>query len=115
LEEENMDKRARPSLDQNPLRANQFADACKASVDFGAPAGVYLTPQLARGRQRSSLPFRRFSTLAEAIQFVMEDLPTGVHGASIEVGGQRLDMEQIWRLYDGVDYPLERRPEERDD
>jgi hypothetical protein len=108
-----MDKPAQPSLDHQTL-ANRVAGAPIASVDFSAPAGVYLNSPLARGRQRSTSPFRRFATLAEAIRFVIEDLPSGVHGASIEVGDQRLDMEQIWGLYDDDAYPLERRPEEHD-
>jgi hypothetical protein len=78
-------------------------------VDFGAPTGVYMHLRAAGGRQRRTASFRLFATLAEAIRFVVEELPQGVHSAYIKAGDERLEMEAIRRLYESDEYPLERR------
>jgi hypothetical protein len=77
-------------------------------VDFGAPTGVYVHLRAADGRQRRTASFRLFATLAEAIRFVVEELPQGVHSAYIKAGGERLEMEAIRWLCERDEYPLER-------
>ena len=57
------------------------------------------------------LRYRRFATAAEAIRFAVEELPAvRALGAWMQVGDQRFDGDDIQRLYDSNDYPLQRRP-----
>jgi hypothetical protein len=78
-------------------------------IDFGAPANVYLNLRRVRRQQRGTLGFRRFATLAEAVRFIIEELPGDAHSAYIDVEDERLDMEAIRQLYASEAYPLERR------
>ena len=65
----------------------------------------------AQGRARQPLRYRRFATAAEAIRFAIEELPAvRALGAWMQVGDQRFDGDDIQRLYEGNDYPLQRRP-----
>ena len=54
------------------------------------------------------LRYRRFATAAEAIRFAVEELPAV--RALMQVGDQRFDGDDIQRLYESNDYPLQRRP-----
>ena len=57
------------------------------------------------------LRYRRFATAAEAIRFAVEELPAvRTLGAWMQVGDQRFDGDDIQRLYESNDYPLQRRP-----
>ena len=57
------------------------------------------------------LRYRRFATAAEAIRFAVEELPAvRALGAWMQVGDQRFDGDDIQRLYETNDYPLQRRP-----
>jgi len=59
--------------------------------------------------QRQPLGYRRFARAAEAIRFVIEELPSHlIAGTYLEVGEQRYRSEEIRRLYDSVAYPLVR-------
>src|SRR5260221_60459 len=52
----------------------------------------------------------RFATAAEAIRFAVEELPAMRSlGAWMQVGDQRFDGDDIQRLYESDDYPLQRR------
>src|SRR6516162_3899557 len=52
----------------------------------------------------------RFATAAEAIRFAIEELPAvRALGAWMQVGDQRFDSDDIQRLYESDDYPLQRR------
>jgi hypothetical protein len=56
------------------------------------------------------LRYRRFATAAEAIRFAVEELPAvRTLGAWMQVGDQRFDGDDIQRLYESNDYPLQRR------
>jgi hypothetical protein len=56
------------------------------------------------------LRYRRFATSAEAIRFAVEELPAvRTLGAWMQVGDQRFDGDDIQRLYESNDYPLQRR------
>ena len=62
------------------------------------------------GRPLQPLRYRRFATAAEAIQFAIEELPAvRALGAWMQVGDQRFDGDDIQRLYESDDYPLQRR------
>ena len=79
------------------------------TIDFGAVAELYLCP--AKGAMRRRIGYRRFGRAADAIRYAVEDLPAGsLGGASLEIGEQRFGGEEIRRLYERADYPLERHP-----
>ena len=64
----------------------------------------------ARSKLRHSVRYRRFSTAAQAIRVVVEDVPAiRALGAWMQVGDSRFDSEEIRRLYESDDYPLRRR------
>jgi Arc/MetJ-type ribon-helix-helix transcriptional regulator len=63
-----------------------------------------------KGRTRRRVGYRRFATAAEAIRFAVEDfLAIRTLGAWMQVGDERFDSDEIHRLYDSDDYPLQRR------
>ena len=76
--------------------------------DYGLPAELFMGKRKSRPRQQ--LGYRRFPTAAEAIRFVVEDFPA-MHsfGGWMQVGDSRFNSEDIHRLYEGEDYPLQRR------
>jgi hypothetical protein len=84
------------------------ADRETATFDYGVPAELFMAKRKGGPRQ---LRYRRFATAAEAIRFAVEELP-GVRalGAWMQVGDQRFDGDDIQRLYESNDYPLQRRP-----
>jgi hypothetical protein len=74
---------------------------------FESPAEIYATGgTTARKRPMS---YRRFSTSAEAIRFVIEGLPQIVQrGTVMEVDDERYELADIRNLYDSAAYPLTR-------
>lgn len=53
--------------------------------------------------------YQRFSSAAEAVRYVMEELPKDLIGGSmLEVNEQRFNGTQIRDLYDARTFPLER-------
>jgi len=84
------------------------ADRETATFDYGVPAELFLAKRKAGTRQ--PLTYRRFATAAEAIRFAIEELPAvRALGAWMQVGDQRFDSDDIQRLYESDDYPLQRR------
>jgi hypothetical protein len=78
------------------------------TFDYCSPAELFVGKRKAGVRQR--LGYRRFATAAEAIRFAVEDFPAmRTLGASIQVGDERFDSEDIHRLYESDNYPLQRR------
>src|SRR5260370_36367828 len=74
----------------------------------GGPAELFMAKRKAGARQ--PLRYRRFATVAEAIRFAIEELPAiRAPGAWMQVGDQRFDGDDIQRLYESDDYPLQRR------
>jgi hypothetical protein len=64
---------------------------------------------MSKGRPRQRLGYRRFATAAEAIRFAVEDFPAiRTLGAWMRVGDEHFDSDEIRRLYDSDDYPLQR-------
>ena len=77
------------------------------TFDYGITAELFMGKRKGGPRQ---LRYRRFATAAEAIQFAIEELPAvRALGAWMQVGDQRLDGDDIQRLYESNDYPLQRR------
>ena len=85
------------------------ADRETVTFDYGISAELFMGKR--KGGPRQPLRYRRFATAAEAIRFAVEELPA-VHtlGAWMQVGDQRFDGDDIQRLYESNDYPLQRRP-----
>ncbi len=75
-------------------------------IDFNAPAGLY-TYASARGRHLKGLTFRRFSTLAEAVRYAVEDLD--LKHVRIETDERELEADEIRRAYRRADFPLKRQ------
>ena len=65
----------------------------------------------AQGRATTAAALSPFATAAEAIQVAIEELPAvRALGAWMQVGDQRFDGDDIQRLYESNDYPLQRCP-----
>ena len=75
-------------------------------TDYNAPAELY------PGRHHSSpraARYQRFPSLAEAIQFTVEELPVGLQASSlIEADEIRYGGDAIRKLYFSESYPLRR-------
>ena len=85
------------------------ADRETVTFDYGIPAELFMGKS--KGGPRQPLRYRRFATAAEAIRFAVEELPAvRALGAWMQVGDQRFDGDDIQRLYESNDYPLQRRP-----
>ncbi len=79
------------------------------TFDFGLPAELFMAKR--RGGPRQRLGYRRFATAAEAIRFAVEEFPAmRALGAWMQIGDERFDSDDIYRLYEREDYPLRRRP-----
>ncbi len=76
-----------------------------SNIDYREPAELYPGPRLRHG----SVGYHRFDTLAEALQFAIEELnPLSLSGAFIEVDEVRYDSDDIHRLYASNAFPLPR-------
>jgi hypothetical protein len=76
--------------------------------DYEAAAELFTAKRV--GGAKRPLDYRRFARAAEAIRFAIEELADiRKLAAYIQVGNQRLDGDEIRRLYDSKDYPLRRR------
>ena len=78
-----------------------------SSFAYDAPAELFISKS--RGANRRPMTYRRFATGAEAIRFVIEELPpVMLAGTILQVGEERYDCTQIRTLYESSDYPLQR-------
>jgi hypothetical protein len=75
------------------------------ATDYLVPAEVYATP--GRGVRRAMF-YRKFPSLAAAVQFVAEDLPPGMVHAAVETEDERFEGADLKALYEAEDYPLPR-------
>jgi hypothetical protein len=72
--------------------------------NYSAPAELF--PGKNKLRQ---LRYRRFSSAAEAVRYVIEDLPKDqVNASTLEVNEQRFNGAQIRELYNASAFPLDR-------
>jgi hypothetical protein len=77
------------------------------SIDYGATAELYPSRRYAKSARAQ---YRRFKTAGEAIQYIMEDVPsTWLIGSFLEVDERRYDGDAIRKLYESADYPLPRQ------
>ncbi len=78
--------------------------------DYRSPAELFI-PKHGDGKRRQRINYRRFTTAAEAIRFAVEEFPAvRTLGASMQVGDQRYDSNEICRLYESSGYPLRKEP-----
>jgi len=85
-----------------------LADRGRVTFDYGTPAELFMGKR--KGGPRQPLRYRRFATAAEAIRFAIEELPAvRALGAWMQVGDERFDGDDIQRLYESDDFPLQRR------
>lgn len=81
---------------------------------FEEPAEIYATP--GAGARKRPMSYRRFSKSAEAIRFVIEELPQLVQrGTVMEIGDDRYELADIRALYDSEGYPLTRETNDAED
>lgn len=74
--------------------------------NFSARAELFASRRYAKTNQTQ---YRRFATAAEAVRFVIEELPAAARaGSYLEVDEQRFEGGTIQALYDHATYPLER-------
>ncbi len=80
----------------------------EARFDYSAEAEFF--PGRNRKSKKRPAEYRRFAHAADAIRFAIEELtPEFLLGACLEVDEARFDGGGIRRLYDSMDYPLDRR------
>ena len=78
-----------------------------ADINYGSTAELYPSRRHAKSAQQQ---YRRFKTAAEALQFIMEDVPgTWLSGSFLEVDERRYDGDGIRALYESENYPLARQ------
>ena len=75
--------------------------------DYAAPADVF--PARSRVGRRP-VGYRRFDTAAEAIRYVIEEMPGEfLDGTVLEIDSERFDGPGIKQLYASDQYPLARK------
>jgi hypothetical protein len=79
-------------------------------VNYRSEAGLYHPVQRgSKPGQAAPIGYKRFKTVAAAIRFAIEQLPSYLlGGVSLEVGDHRYDARQVRELYDANAYPLKR-------
>jgi hypothetical protein len=80
------------------------------AFDYSSPAELFIPKRKGVGARRAPTGYRRFATAAEAIRFAVEEFPAiGIRGACwMQIGEERFDSDEICRLYESGDYPLQR-------
>ena len=62
-----------------------------------------------QGMKPSGLTYQRFDTVAEAIRFAIENLPSAaLGGCLLEADGERFGAKELRALYASPRYPLQR-------
>jgi hypothetical protein len=75
--------------------------------NYDATAELYPSRRYAKSQQAR---YRRFASAAEAIRYVIEEMPDKwLTGTFLEVNEQRLEGDAIRSFYDAPEYPLARR------
>ncbi|WEJ57662.1 hypothetical protein [Devosia sp. FJ2-5-3] len=75
-------------------------------TDYNAPAELYPGRS---GKFKKVGGYQRFPSLAEAVRYTMEELPSAVQsGSLVEADEVRYDGKAIRGLYFSEDYPLSR-------
>ena len=76
------------------------------TFDYNSTAELFPS----RGKNSRNMKYKRFSTAAEALRFVVEDLPPpALTGAYLEVDEVRFGFREMQSLYEDPAFPLTRR------
>jgi len=76
------------------------------TFDYAAFAELYPGKRYAKSRP---VRYRRFATAAEALRYLVEDMPPeSLRGAVLEVNEERFEAGQFGALYEDEAYPLAR-------
>ena len=77
-----------------------------SKFNYDAPAELFPAPSR---KTKKAAKYRRFDTAADAIRYVVEELPAPmVSGTILETEDERVAGEAIRALYDSSYYPLKR-------
>ena len=77
------------------------------NFDYKASAEVYAGRNM---RRSGGMKYQRFDTGAEALRYAIEVMPAqNLSGVVIEADEKRYGHEEIRKLYDAREYPLERK------
>jgi hypothetical protein len=77
------------------------------AFDYAAMAELYPSRRFAKSQ---TTQYRRFNTAAEALRFIVEEMPAKwLAGSYLEVDEKRFEGAAIRALYDAEAYPLERQ------
>ena len=75
-------------------------------TDYKSPADLFPSRRYAKATAR----YRRFPTAAEAVRYVVEEMPASwLVGTMLDVDGTRYEGPAIRALYDADGYPLKRK------
>jgi hypothetical protein len=75
------------------------------TINYNASAELFPSRRYAKSLAR----YRRFATTAEAVQYVIAEMPGAwLNGTFLDVDGTRFEGRQIRALYDAEAYPLGR-------
>ena len=75
------------------------------SINYKASAELFPSRRYAKSLAR----YRRFATAAEAVQYVIEEMPAAwLVGTYLDIDSTRFEGTAIRALYDAEAYPLER-------
>ena len=79
------------------------------AFDYSSSAELFIPKRKGVGARRAPTGYRRFATAAEAISFAVEEFPAvRTLGAWMQVGEERFNCDEIYRLYESSGYPLRR-------
>ena len=86
------------------------------AFDYNSPAELFIPKRKGVGGRRSPTVYRRFVTAAEAIRFAVEEFPAirTLGACWMQVGDERFNSDEISRLYERSDYPLQRDVSHKD-
>jgi hypothetical protein len=75
------------------------------TIDYATPAELFASRRYAKSLAR----YRRFPSTADAVRYVVEEMPRAwVTGTTLDVDGTRFEGQAILALYDADAYPLPR-------
>jgi hypothetical protein len=75
------------------------------AIDYNSPAELFPSRRYAKSLAR----YRRFDSAAEAVRYVVEEMPASwLVGSMLDIEGARFEGAAIRALYDAADYPLAR-------
>ena len=75
------------------------------SINYSTPAELFPSRRYAKSLAR----YRRFTSAAEAIQYIIEEQPESwLVGSTLDVDGARFEGKAIRALYEADAYPLKR-------